>query len=168
MSNQIEIKIDAKRLTPETFLEAVKSFFEIIEGVAKNVVGKPIQWTVNVDKGSAIVRAYVENPSPQSSQAIDFIIGGLRSLRSGAKHMPNGFTVNEIKASRKLVEIIDGKDVQSVGIRNGAAPEDLSTQIIETIDADGGLCHCFAWSREGYKYFPATYIQLHDKRCRHT
>jgi hypothetical protein len=135
MSNQIEIKIEAKKLTPEKFLEAVEAFFALIQGVAKNTTKNPVNWTVKVDTGSEIVRAFVENPSVESTQAIDNICGGMRSLRSGIKIVPHGFTQNEVRATRKLVSIIDGADVQSVSMKNGSIAEDLPQNIISIADA---------------------------------
>ena len=135
MNDQIEIKIEGKKLTPEKFIEAAKSFFDLIEGVAKNVASKPVNWAVELDKGSAIIRARVQNPSNESGQAIDAICRGVRSLRSGIKTIPHGFTKEEISASRKLTAIIDGEGVKSVSIKNGSAPEDFLQTIIATADA---------------------------------
>jgi hypothetical protein len=135
MSNQIEIKIEAKKLTPEKFLEAVESFFGLIQGVAKNIAQKPVNWTVEVDKGSAVVRARVENPSVESEQSIVAVCSGMRSLRSGVKIIPHGFTQNEVRASKKLVSVIDGTDVQSVSMKNGSLSEDLPVIIIVIADA---------------------------------
>jgi hypothetical protein len=135
MSNQIEIKIDGKKLTPEKFLEAAKSFFDLIGGVAKNVAAKPVNWAVESDKGSTIIRTRIQNPSDESRQVIHAICRGVRSLRSGNKTIPHGFTKNEIVASRRLTAIIDGDGVKSVSIKNGSAPEDLLETIIATADS---------------------------------
>jgi hypothetical protein len=135
MSDQIEIKIDGKKLTPEKFIEAAKSFFDLIEGVAKNVTSEPIKWGVELDKGSAIIRAVVKNPSRASSLATDVICKGVRSLRSGVRTLPPGFTKTEVVATRRLAAIIDGGDVKSVSIKNGSAPEDLPQSVIVTADA---------------------------------
>ena len=135
MSNQIEIKIDGKKLTPDKFMEAAKSFFELIEGVAKNVTTTPIKWGVQLDKGSAIIRAVVQNPSEASSRATDAICKGVRSLRSGIRTIPPGFSKAEVTAARRLAAIIDGGDVQSISIKNGSAPEDLMQTVVTTADA---------------------------------
>jgi hypothetical protein len=135
MSDQIEIKIEAKKLTPERFLEAVESFFALIQGVAKNVSTKSVNWIVEVDKGSAVVRARVENPSVESGESIDAVCSGVRSLRSGVKLIPRWFTPDEVRASKKLASLIDGTDVQSVTIKNGSIPEDVPQTIVLTADA---------------------------------
>ena len=135
MSNQIEIKIDGKKLTPDKFLEAAKSFFDLIEGVAKNVTAKPINWGVEVDKGSAVLRATVQNPSVDSTEAIAAICQGVRSLRSGVKTIPRYFTKNEVNASRRLTAIVDGTDVKSIFLKNGSDGEEMLKNIITTADA---------------------------------
>jgi hypothetical protein len=137
MSNQIEIAIDATKLTPEKFVKAAEAFFSLIQGVAYNVGGEkdPVHWVVEVDKGSAIVRACVTNPTPKSEQSIDAVCRGLRSLQSGTRSIPPGFKHEELKASKKLTELIDGESVQTISIKNGAMPEILSHKIADAADA---------------------------------
>jgi hypothetical protein len=137
MSNQIEIAINAKKLTPEKFIKAAESFFGLVQGVAFNVAGEkdPVKWAVEVDKGSAILRACATNPSPKSEQTIAAVFLGLRSLQSGARGIPAWFTNEELKASKKLTELIDGDNIQSIYIKNGAAPESLSRKIADAAEA---------------------------------
>lgn len=134
MSNQIEIRIEGK-LTPEKFIEAVQSFFVLIEGVAKNVVNSPVNWLVEVDKGSKIVRALVDNPSLESGKAVDAICRGVRSLRSGNRIIPYGFTKREVLASKNLAALNDGDCVQSIFIQNGGEAEGVPLAIVETAEA---------------------------------
>lgn len=133
MNNQIEIKIEGK-LTPERFVEAIQSFFSLVEGVAKNVASSPVNWFVEVDKGSAVVRARVANPSAESGRAVDAVCRGVRSLRSGNRTLPYGFTKREILACKSLAAL-NGDDVQSISIKNGSAPEDVPQTIVETTEA---------------------------------
>jgi hypothetical protein len=135
MSDHIEIKIEGPRLTPEKFIEAAKSFFALVQGVSKNVVNKPINWIAEADKGSAVLRGRAENPGPESSQAIDAICRGIRSLRSGAKAIPNGFTREEVRACQILAGLVDGRAIQSIFIQNGGAPEVISSTIVTTAEA---------------------------------
>src|SRR2546422_891774 len=126
MSNQIEIKLEGKRLTPEKFIQAVEAFFELVQGVAKNIAKNPVTWAVEVDKGSTIVRARVENPTPESGHSIDAIVRGVNALRSGIKTIPYGFTKEEVRAAKRLAELKDGKEIEFAFIQNGGVPEDLS------------------------------------------
>jgi hypothetical protein len=135
MSNQLEIKIDGKKLTPERFLEAAKSFFALVEGVASNLVTKPVNWIVEVDKGSTIFRMRPDNPTDESDRAVHAICKGVRSMRSGVKTIPYGFTKKEVQASRNLAALIDGTDVKSIAIKNGSAPEDFMQTVVTTADA---------------------------------
>lgn len=135
MSNQIEIKIDGKKLTPDKFLDGAKDFFALVEGVAKNIGGAAIVWMVEVDKGSAIVRMRSETPSIESEKSIDVVCQGIRSLRNGTRIIPNGFTRSEVSAARRLAKLADGKEVQFVSIRNGGQPEDLPKLVVDTADA---------------------------------
>ncbi len=50
MTNQIEIRIDAKNLTPERFIKAAQAFLSLVQGVAANLTGdkNAIKWTVEV------------------------------------------------------------------------------------------------------------------------
>jgi len=134
MSNQIEIKIDAKKLTPEKFLEAATSFFGLVQGVAKNVVTLPVHWTVEVDKGSAIVRVRAENPTSDSEQCIETVSRGICSLRTGIHIVPYGFTKDEVRAAKTLAELTDGVDIQGVFIKNGKLPECLTPDVIKSAD----------------------------------
>jgi len=133
MNNQIEIKVEGK-LTPEKFIEAVRLFFSMVEGVTKNVATKPVHWVVEVEKNSTLVRGRVENPSIESRQAIDAICRGVRSLRSGNRTLPYGFTKREVLACKSLAAL-NGDGVQSISIKNGSAPEDVPQTIVETAEA---------------------------------
>jgi hypothetical protein len=135
MKDKIEIKVDARKLTPEKFLAAAESFFAIVQGVAKNVVQQPIQWSVEVQEGSTVIRMRAQNPSDASEKALDAVIRGMHSLRSGNPVIPPGFTKEEIRASKYLAEVINGTDIQSISIKNGAEPEPLSPAIASVADA---------------------------------
>jgi hypothetical protein len=135
MSNQIEIKLAGKKLTPEKFIEAVEAFFGLVKGVAKNVSKTPVDWVVEVDKGSAIVRARVENPTAESEESIEAVVRGVHSLRNGIRNIPFGFTKDEVRAARKLAKLKDGVGIESAFIQNGGEPEDLSEEIVPTADA---------------------------------
>ena len=135
MSNQIEIKIEGKGLTPDKFVLAAKSFFDLIQGVSKNVGAKQVDWVVEVDKGSAILRGRVENPSPETEIAIEDISRGIRSLRSGMKAVPSGFTRDEVRACQTLASLVDGNSIKAIFIQNGGSPEELSQTIVPTAEA---------------------------------
>ncbi|HEV7926809.1 MAG TPA: hypothetical protein VGR14_15725 [Verrucomicrobiae bacterium] len=150
MSDQIEIRIDGKKLTPEKFLDGVKEFLALTQGVAKNVTSTPISWLVEVDKGSAIVRMRAANPSRESEKSIDAVCQGIRSLRNGSKAMPNGFTRKEVSSAKILAELVDGEEVQSISIRNGGSPEDLPKSVVQIADTIlAGQSHIAFGSLEG-------------------
>jgi hypothetical protein len=133
MNDQVEITIEGK-LTPEKFIEAIRAFFDMVEGVAKNVTAKPIRWVVEVEKGSARVRGRVENPSVESGHAVDTICRGVRSLRSGARTIPYGFTKREVLACKSLAAL-NGDGIRSISIKNGSEPEDVPQTIVETAES---------------------------------
>jgi hypothetical protein len=135
MNDQIGIKIDAKKLTPEKFMEAVGAFISVVQGVGKNLSASPISWTVEVAKGSAVFRMLAENPSRDSSNAVRAIKGGLRSLRSGVRSIPYGFMEPEMRALRTLASLTEDASVQSVSIKNGGKWEDWPKSVIPTVDA---------------------------------
>jgi hypothetical protein len=134
MSNQIQIKITGSKIPPDKFLEAVKEFISLVQGVAKNVTNTPIDWAVEVDRGSAIIRLKVENPSTESERSIEAVAKGIRALRSGVKAPPYGFTRDSIHSAKILAELADGQNVQSVSIQNGDAPEDIPPSLIAIAD----------------------------------
>jgi hypothetical protein len=124
----------AKKLTPDKFLAGARDFFALVEGVAKNVTSAAISWKVGVDRGSDVVRMYVENPSAESEKVLDTVSQGVRALRNRARTIP-GFGMNELWAARRLAKIADGEFVQFVSIQNGSAPEELEKNVVETADA---------------------------------
>jgi hypothetical protein len=135
VSDQIEIKIEATDLTPESFLKAAESFLSIVQGVAKNITVVPIDWRVEVAEGSAILRVRVANPSPDSARSIEATYKGMRSLRSGTKTVPYGFTQKELKEAKTLVSIIDGTRVQTISFKNGGDAEDFPKSVMGIADA---------------------------------
>lgn len=134
MSNQIDIKIEAKKLTPEKFLEGVKEFFALIQGVSKNITGASLEWDVEVEKSSRCVRMRELNPTRNSEIAIETVCRGIRALRNGIVAIPEGFTRAEVRSAKILSELSDGCDVQSVLMRNGGPPEDLTHIIAEVAE----------------------------------
>ena len=135
MIDHIQIKIAGKRISPDKFLDGARDFFALVEGVARNVTNTPISWMVEADNGSAIVRMRIENPTSESEKPIHAVCHGLRSLKTGLKMVPSGFTRNEVSAARRLAKLIDGETVQSVSIQNGGEPEELTVLVADTADA---------------------------------
>lgn len=135
MSDRIEIKLAGQKVTPEKFIEGVQAFFDLVRGVAKNVATNPVNWVVEVDKGSAIVRARVENPTPEAEESIELVVRGVNALKRGTKTIPRGFTKDEIRAVRRLAALKDGQEIESAFLQNGGQPEDLSQEIIPAADA---------------------------------
>lgn len=159
MSNQIEIKIEATDLSPEKFLEAVTAFFELVRGVAKNIAHAPVNWKVEVDKGSAVVRAVVMNPTIESGECIDAVTRGVRSIRSGARIIPPGFTNREVRAARTLADLNDDTHIQSIALQNGSSPEPIPKTIVELADA--------ILFREAYKDFGSLEGVIDSLSARH-
>jgi hypothetical protein len=135
MSDRIEIKIDASALTPEKFIAAVESFLSVVQGVGQNLATRPINWTVEVDKGSAVLRMVATNPSQESNRAIEAVGLGLRSLRSGIRTMPEGFTQREIGWLRNLAALVEQDGIRSVSVKNGGEAQDVPQSIIPIADA---------------------------------
>lgn len=135
MSNQIEIKIDSRKLTPETFLSGASEFMALVQGVAKKIAMAKVEWVVEVDKGSAILRMRVENPSTDSEKCIDAICRGVRALRNGVRTIPYGFSRETVSSAKIIASLVDGQEVQSVSIRNGGEPELVPHTIVQVADA---------------------------------
>lgn len=135
MSNQIEIRIEAKKLSPDKFLAAAKDFFALVEGVTKNVTGRTIPWTVEVDKGSSIFRMHAESPTAESERALQVVSQGVRALRNRSASIPNGYTRIELWAAYRLASLVDDNAIQSVSIRNGGELEPLEHTVSDTADA---------------------------------
>src|SRR4051812_37586620 len=130
MSNQIAVKITGSKISPDRFLEAVKHFVALVQGVAKNTSTAPIDWAIEVDKGSAIVRMKVQAPTAESERSIEAVTNGIRALRNGVKTLPYGFTRENVSAARILAALADGRDVQAVSIQNGSGPEDIPQSVV--------------------------------------
>jgi hypothetical protein len=135
MSDQIEIKLSGQQIPPERFLAAVKNFIEIVQGVGRNVTGKanPIQWTIESDCGSAVIRIRAKNRTKEALEATDAIRRGFQSLRTGSRVVPRGFTVTELRKTQELADLADADF--PISIKNGGDPEEISRDIWRTVDA---------------------------------
>jgi hypothetical protein len=131
----IEVKIDGPNLTPERFMKAARAFFDLVQGVARNMTGSDdaIPWTVEVASGSAILRAKSSNE--RAERAVQAVVRGVNSLRSGVQVVPPWYGRDEINAARILASLVDGADVTAIQIKNGDAPEDFSPAVVATVDA---------------------------------
>jgi len=134
MSDSIEIKIDGPKLTPEKFLNGVTEFLALVQGVAKNVAPERIDWVVDVEKGSTVVRMTAERPSRHSQQAIEVVCQGIRALRNGVRTMPHGFKRENVSSARIIASLVDGSEVQGVTIKNGSDPEAVPRSIVKVAD----------------------------------
>lgn len=134
MSNQIEIKIDGRSLTPDTFLSGANEFVALVQGVSKNVTGKKLEWLVEVEKGSAIIRLRPVNPSHEASDSISAVCNGVRSLRNGVRIIPPGFNRENISSAKIIAGLVDGLEVQSISIQNGGDKEDVPNNIVSIVD----------------------------------
>jgi hypothetical protein len=135
MSKDIEVKIDGPNLTPERFMKAARAFFDLVQGVARNMTGTQdaIPWTVEVKSGSAILRARSTNE--RAERAVQAVIRGVNSLRSGIQAAPPWYGRDEINAARLLASLVDGADITSIQIKNGNTPEEMSPTVVATVDA---------------------------------
>lgn len=135
MSDQIEIKIDGRKLTPEKFLSGASEFVALVQGVSKKIATSTVEWVVEVEHGSAILRMRAINPSKESAQSIDAVCRGVRALRNGARTIPYGFTRETISSAKIIASLVDGQEVQSVSIQNGGEPEPLPYTIVRVAEA---------------------------------
>lgn len=135
MNDKIGIKIDAKKLTPAKFIEAVEAFVSVVQGVARNVARSPINWTVEVAKGSTVFRMVPENPNQESDEAIHAVKGGFRSLSAGIRTVPNGFTQPEMRGLRILAGLLKDDAVKSIALKNGGRWEELPQSVIPIVDS---------------------------------
>jgi hypothetical protein len=135
MSDQIEIKFSGQQIPPERFLVAVRNFIEIVQGVGRNITGKenPIQWTVESDRGSAVIRIRAKNRTKEAVEATDAIRRGFHSLKTGSRVVPRGFTVTELRKTQELADLADADF--PISVKNGGDPEELSRDIWRTVDA---------------------------------
>lgn len=135
MSNQIEIKFPGPEISPEKFVEAIQHFLSVVEGVGRNIGGviDPIQWTVESDRGSAIIRLKAKNRFKEAGEATEAIRRGFHSLRTGSRVMPRGFTVSELRKAQELADLADTNF--PIAIKNGDSPEELSREIGRTVEA---------------------------------
>ena len=135
MSNQIEIKIDGRKLTPEKFLSGASEFIALVQGVAKKVAAGSVDWVVEVERGSTILRMRAINPSKESEESIDAVCHGVRALRNGVRTIPYGFSRETVSSAKVIASLVDGQEVQSVWIRNGGEPEPMPYAIVQIAEA---------------------------------
>jgi len=103
--------------------------------VARNITGGKIEWLVEVDKGSAIVRLRAATPTADSEKSIETVCRGVRALRNGTRIIPHGFTRENVSSAKIIAGLVDGLDVQGVFIQNGAALEEIPPAIVDIADA---------------------------------
>src|SRR5437016_3187188 len=138
-ANAIELKIEARKLTSEHFERAVSAFFDLIRSVADNMAGEgnAVRWIVEVEAGSAIVRA---RPESGASDSIDAICRGVSALAEGVTHIPPYFTNVSLRAARTIAAIqdSDGEFASFASIKNGSEPIEVTSAIIAAVDDGGG------------------------------
>lgn len=140
-SETIELKIEAPRLTDDRFERAVSAFFDLLHSVTDNVVGREraVRWIVEVESGSAIVRARPEADAEAWAlvpSSIEAICGGIVALANRANSAPPYFTNVSLKAARSLASVRDpgGEYVSGVSLRNGSLPIDVTSEIVSVVD----------------------------------
>ena len=139
--NAIELKIDARKLTDDRFEKAIGAFFDLLRSVADNVIGREraVRWIIEVEAGSAIVRARADSDAealPMAQRSIDLICSGVSALTRGESTTPPFFTNVSLRAARTLASVHDaeGEYVNSVTVKNGSAPIELTSQVVATVD----------------------------------
>jgi hypothetical protein len=141
--NELTLKLDGA-INAKIFVNAVKSFFELIQSVSDNATQtkNSIEWVVEVDRGSAIIMA---QPSPKNipperiPHTVEVIERGLRDLEQGEKKRPEHFT-DEAMRSAKILSQLSENDV-FVSIRaswetlDQPVTQRLSTQTAASVDS---------------------------------
>ena len=149
MSNQIEIKIEGRKLTADKFRSAISAFFDLIENVTAEVCAgkRKLEWLVEVEHGSAIIRARAES-ADEITEAVE---RGVSLLQSGKREYPKFFNRDAISAARDLGKLADaeGEYISSVFIKNGSTPIEITSQTAATADDLLGSKHEGMGSVEG-------------------
>ncbi len=134
MSNQIQIKIEGPKLTPEKFVIAAKEFLALVQGVGENISTEKIEWVVEVNAGSAIIRMRDTGPTTQSERCITAVCEGMRALRSGIASLPYGFTRDNVLSAKRLADLSDGQEISTISVQNGNASENIPQSVSAVAD----------------------------------
>jgi hypothetical protein len=149
MTNQIEIKIEGRKLTADKFRSAVSAFFDLLESVSKEVCAgrEKVEWLVEVDHGSAIIRARADS----GQKITEAVQNGLVLLQAGKREYPIFFNHDAVSAARDLGKLADadGEYISSVFVKNGSAPIEITSQTSATADDLLGSKHEAIGSVEG-------------------
>lgn len=126
-------------VTSGKFVEAVNSFFSLLNNVADSATGKTkaVEWLVTVREGSSNVDAQlipVNAPPEQVGVILGAVVDGLRSLESGEKTRPKYFSDGAMRAARKLSEVPEEGVFVKIGVA-GQLAERISTQIKASVNA---------------------------------
>jgi hypothetical protein len=133
----------------EKFQSAVSAFFDMIESVTAEVCGGKgkIEWLVEVDHGSAIIRAH----NRAEERVSDAIFSGMSLLQAGTREPPKFFNRSAISAAGELGKLVDtdGEYISSLFIKNGAHPLEVSSKTSASADDLLGSKHEELGSVEG-------------------
>lgn len=138
--NKIKFVIDGPRITADKFTHCVKTFFELIDDVAADVIGKkkPIEWLISVEKGSISLCATAEAvdvPAKDIANTIQAIDKGIKSI-SNRRRRPPHFSDNALKKLYSLGNLVGLGDegVEHLRIQTNGEPYEISPSSVAYVD----------------------------------
>ncbi len=107
----LTLEISGHAVTPDKFLRSVRSFFAILTEVSKTVSDKPVDWLVQVKKGSNLVGVMPRPGFDQAAVAVitDAVARGIAQVE-GEASVPDFFNERALKSLRDLGRVTGASD----------------------------------------------------------
>lgn len=139
-SQEIALRIDGTKLTPDKFMAGVKSFFEIIGEVSGQMQNKKLSSDLIVEARTGSTVIAVRSPDQSLAESFSTLASaihdGLKQLEENDER-PKYFTDRTLEAVKALAKIRDPKyhTVEVVQIIVDHAPESLSSDMVANVDS---------------------------------
>lgn len=149
--SSVTLNLDSSEVPLARFRQAVTSFLEMIEEVSKTQTGEKLNWTISVQKGSAVVIATCDQPAAKTVSTT--LPRALKELENGAEQLPEGFSEKAARAARKLAKTKGkGPDIIPITIHSGRAKASISEKTSSSVDDLIEASHQSFGSLEGRLY----------------
>jgi hypothetical protein len=130
--DKLRLELDAPSISLAKFASATNAFADLVQHISRNFGGgKPIDWTVEAERGSLVIVAQPQVDPGQRSPIISAIVDGVESIETRAEQPPY-FDEQALQKARTLASLSTAE--MTVRIRNGHRRTQITSHLIANVD----------------------------------
>lgn len=127
----LRLELGGSHVRLSTLVTAAGTFANLVVEVSRSLHGEPVEWTVEVEKGSVVLPATPQVPVDVRQRLVQAVASGLASVEQRAERPPY-FTDRALVQARALANL--STTDAPIRVKDGTQPVTLTKQLVAHVD----------------------------------